>query len=328
MPGSGGEGSLVTTESSGGDRRPVSRRQVLAWSLAAAAGAGLSGTGMHELLERVRTIAADANGVVRAVLTRPQDQLYLQFELLNFRRYVAGEDGPGDKTVARVVVLDPAQPAFLVVHFTPQNVAERAYFEVDPSFPGQGGDETPLLTTPVPAVVADASRLVFLVPATATPIPLTPEALLNWTGLSMSVVPAAARTVSGRPGPQQPAPTQTAIEAPWGLTLSPDEGAGWAHSAAPVTHGDRTELWHTRLAVRQGSGVDEHDATHRTVRAVWTTGYTAGIPRGADPAPPGRTSLTLRQRYDIVRLSSDYSLNIIAPGSGTPTPYQPRPVRR
>ncbi|MDQ1654097.1 MAG: hypothetical protein QOI35_3297, partial [Cryptosporangiaceae bacterium] len=306
--------------------RPVSRRRVLSWSLAGIAGAGLAAEGIGGLVNLARTAAASQGTAIWASLTRPQDQLDLRWELLNVIRYKAGE-GPGDTSTARIAVADATQPAFLVVHFPPQNVAERAYFAVDPNFPTQQGDETALMAAPVPSMLAGESRLAFRLLPGADPIPFTPEGLLNWTGLVLNVVPAAARTINGRPGPQAPASSQTSIEAPWGLMLSPDDGAGWAHSLTPVTHGGRTELWHTRLGVRQNGGIDEADATHRTVRAVWTPGYdVAKVPTTGDPGPnpPGRTSLDPRTRYQIVRLSSDHSMDTVI--ARQVTPYQPRPI--
>ena len=47
-----------------------------------------------------------------------------------------------------------------------------------------------------------------------------------------------------------PRPNETALEVPWRLIVSPSNLAGWAHASKPVTYGDVTELWHTRLGVR------------------------------------------------------------------------------
>ena len=313
------------------------RRQVLGWAVAAgaASAATLSGTRVRDLFDAARQVATATGAVVWAGYTRAQDQLSLRWELLNLQLYRAGAAGPGDPGTARLVVADATQPAFVVVHFVPQNVAERAFYEVDPNFPGQAGDETGLLTTPVPAVLAGESRLAFRVPWDAAPIPFTPEALLVWENLVQSVVPAAARKVTQRPGPQEPLNSQTAIEAPWGLVLSPDDGAGWAHALSPVVHGARTELWHTRLGVRRLDTdrsryvVDEQDSRYRTVRAVWTPGFVAAQPPPAGslgPTPPDRTSLTPRQRYEIVRLSSDFSIDAGNADGANAKPYVPRPI--
>ena len=83
-----------------------------------------------------------------------------------------------------------------------------------------------------------------------------------------------------RPGrsrcPADPAPaspTETSLELPWRLQISPNEHGAFAHSLPPIEHEGRYELWHTRLGVRaedeQGHPtVNERETTHRTVRAI------------------------------------------------------------
>ena len=116
----------------------------------------------------------------------------------------------------------------------------------------------------------------------------------------------------------KPKSHHTAIEAPYRLILSPHVYAGWAHSIEPVTHGNRTELWHTRLGVRKGSGaVDEDDSYYRTVRAVWSPDYSTI--KSPDPLnTPFRMSLNGRDRHELVRLSSDF--NITTPSGWVPDP--------
>ena len=63
---------------------------------------------------------------------------------------------------------------------------------------------------------------------------------------------------------QQPAATETAIEAPWRLFLSPNYSArGRIGNAGDAFN--RTELWHTRLAVRtlQGDGLTADETVPR-----------------------------------------------------------------
>ena len=105
---------------------------------------------------------------------------------------------------------------------------------------------------------------------------------------------------------QPPSETQTAIEAPYRLFVSPHANEAWAHSAPAVTHGGRTELWHTRLGVKNGNSVYEGDTPYRTIRPVWSPDYDAkNVPSYAD-VKPFRMSLCKRDRCEIVGLSSNY----------------------
>ncbi len=73
---------------------------------------------------------------------------------------------------------------------------------------------------------------------------------------------------------REPRDDETAIEAPFRLILSPSALGGWVHATVPQSAGggvERTELWHTRLAVRDSKGnTDETKADERVVRAIWT----------------------------------------------------------
>jgi len=95
------------------------------------------------------------------------------------------------------------------------------------------------------------------------------------------------------PAIRQPLATETAIEAPWRLFLSPNYSGAWAHSTAPVTLDNRTELWHTRLAVRkqQASAFVADESIPRRVRAVWSPDYSPGAIPGhpTPPFPPRRS---------------------------------------
>lgn len=268
---------------------------------------------------------ADPLSTFSTIVTRREDQLSLRLEFVNLRLYKVGEAGPGNPATARLARIDPGADAFLVVHLAPQNLAEHAYYETDEQ--NVGGDETNKLTTPTPAALAWGSRLAFTIPPTTTVIPYDLATLMAWHNLVPSVVPTAMRTVAGKPEPLSPNANQTWIEASRRVVLSPHEGAGWAHeiNLIDTTHGGRTELWHTRLGVRTTNGVDERNAGQRTVRAVWTPGFVKTSPPSLsadDPPPLGRTSLRPRDRYEIVRLSSDYS--IIDERNGQP--YVPRPI--
>jgi hypothetical protein len=113
---------------------------------------------------------------------------------------------------------------------------------------------------------------------------------------------------------REPLPTETAIEAPWHLFLSPDANGAWKHATQAVTLGGRAELWHTRLAARAKGRdglliVDE--SLPRKIRAIWTTGYRpAPVPgHTPNPIPPDfRMSLDPNDRYQIVRQSADFTI--------------------
>ena len=106
-------------------------------------------------------------------------------------------------------------------------------------------------------------------------------------------------------GPGKPRPVETYIEAPYGLVLSPNKFAGWAHSIQPVSQkSGRIELWHTRLGIKKPDGVEEIYDYNRTMRAVWMENY------NRDHAPsdnlPFRTSLTKRDLWELVKLTTDF----------------------
>ena len=133
------------------------------------------------------------NPKLRAV--RPDDQLVLTFEFVNMTLHRVSESQPEAYAL-------PGKDARLVVHFQPQNIAEKAYFETDPNVSFQSakaGDTNntklsgdPLDPPPVPSRMAKASRLVFKVPADEGPIPLELEVLLKkCSEYELSVAPTA-----------------------------------------------------------------------------------------------------------------------------------------
>ena len=135
------------------------------------------------------------------------------------------------------------------------------------------------------------------------------------------------------PVPREPLSTETAIELPWRLQLSPHSGGAFAHSTPEVTHNGRTELWHTRLGTRvpgEVPTIDEVEPATKTVRAVWTrdfdrTGETlpvaaAAIRQDDDELSPFRASLSIRDRKFIVHQTSNFAL------TGMPTGWVPIPA--
>ncbi|MDQ6648310.1 MAG: hypothetical protein M3Y93_13980 [Pseudomonadota bacterium] len=143
---------------------------------------------------------------------------------------------------------------------------------------------------------------------------------------------------------REPSGTETAIELPWRLQLSPHSKGAFAHSAVEIAHGGRVELWHTRLGTRvdapptdaleqQHSSVSENDPATRTVRAVWTREF--DLPDWAPTTrplvfpqedlgntatlSPFRASLSQRDRMMIVHETSNYHAPGMPP-AWTPTP--------
>lgn len=261
-------------------------------------------------------------------LLRSDDLLALDFHCFN----LALEGGGGKPPL--LVRKDSAQPAFLVAQFnSPQNIAEQAYLEAYNDPKAQLSGETPDAPGVVQTRAAGPSRLAFQLPPGLTALPYSLDGLLNWVALEQSVVPVAAVPDSDQEDPKQvivpqpqapaqppqirqPLATETGIEAPWRLLLSPNYSGAWAHSSTPVTLSNRTELWHTRLAVRtrHGNTVTADETIARRVRAVWSPDYTSGaIPDhptsfGTDAAP-FRMSLDPDDRDQIVRLSSDFTMS-------------------
>lgn len=150
----------------------------------------------------------------RFSVLRPDDLLTLEIECLNLAMQ------PG--TPPKLVRMD-GDPAYLIVHFPPQHIAEQAFFEATPHFEPDkndpkkesGGSDDPR-DPPVGSRLAGATRLAFLVPKEVAEIPLTLEALLSWESLDPSLVPVALppsvpaafaqAAGQGKRKPQAPAP--------------------------------------------------------------------------------------------------------------------------
>jgi hypothetical protein len=283
-------------------------------------------------------------------VVRREDLLSLDFMFVNLALEAGGGDPP------QIVRKDPTQPSYLVALFdAPQNIAEQAYLElynsdppghtpppgstvIDLTLAEEKPGSSPALPLVAPARSAGPARLVFRFPAGTNALPYSLADLLNWTSLEQSVVPVAQMPDPNQPGVPEPPPmmpppaireplaTETAIEAPWRLFLSPNYSGTWAHSTPAVTLDDRTELWHTRLAVRtpQGDGFAANETFPRRVRAVWSPDYSPGAIPGHPTPPftqanaPFRMSLDPDDRDQIVRLSSDFTLS-----ASRLTPYTP-----
>jgi hypothetical protein len=244
-------------------------------------------------------------------VVRRDDLLSLEFEFFNFAIEAGGGVSP------RLVRKVAADAAFIAAVFnTPQNLAEQAFLETytDPAKPSNNITQEVPSMPPVRVLAAGPSRLAFRVPDDLDQLPFALDALLDWTPLAQSVVPVAQPDppppLLKVPKIRAPLPTETAIEAPWRVMLSPLPSATWTHANAPVTREDRTELWHTRLAVRtpKDDGFVADESQPRKVRAVWTPDYSLDDLPHAEPPVPFRMSLDKNDRNQIVRLSSDFTI--------------------
>lgn len=291
------------------ERLRVTRRDILRYGSIAAAGASVApGLRIGEQVARL-PFALAANQNLQVNVTRARDMLLLRFEFFNLKLLRKGQAGPGPVQTNRLVRKIPSRPGYVVVHFGPQAVGERAYVEAE-----NPADSEPLQNPPIPASLAGPSRVAFEVPDDLESVPFTLNALLHWNTWDPRV-PAVARKNAHqlRPDLFAPLPNETAIEAPWRLIMSPAENSTWGHAFVPVTHAGRTELWHSRLgAFNPGPGpkpaIGPGGPTTPTLRAVWTPGfkrYPKPDPNQAQPYP-GTTSLSRADRYEIIRLTSDW----------------------
>lgn len=277
---------------------------------------------------------------IRFDLVRPDDLLNVRITGVNLR--LNGDD-PENPILE---VEEPQRPAYLVVTFPPQTIAERAYFEapivvitqdptsgvpVDPDTTppnNQPPVNSPPLDAPgyadsarpVVAMLGRPSRLVFKVPAGHT-IPYTTEGVLDWSALELSVSPIAAigrdpkdEEIAAAPAIQQPQATETALEMPYRLIISPTAGVAWNHRPGPFTHRGRTEMWHTRMQLRSvdkdGETVGEELTRTNTasMRAIWSPDYNTsrGLDTTADDPELQRTAMAPNDRHQIVILTSAF----------------------
>jgi hypothetical protein len=262
---------------------------------------------------------------------RPEDFLLLRLEFrdVDFTPPSVGQAGE----------VRGAANACLIVEFPPQHIAEQAFYELTPAFKpseaeekarGPAGTEPDPLLRPgaVQSRLAGPSRLVFDVPP-GEAFPYSLQAILDaLPRLPLRVSPISAfepnRTgcspldwlllrFRAPPPPQitKPEETHTAIEAPHRLMMSPDGFGTWSHQPGPVTHDDRTELWHTRLGTRRGPGLP--------MRAIWSPDWHPStlqnhfLPASPTDADPFRASLDARDRNEIVHLTSNYHVDRFMP---------------
>src|SRR5215211_5310567 len=126
----------------------------------------------------------DGNLLVNVL--RTDDLLALQFEFVNLHLDTTASQE------ARLVRTQAGQPAFIVVQFPPQYLAEQA-FSLDVMHGG---------FVPVQALLSGPSRLVFKLPDEVASIQYTLAALLDWEKLEPYLAPnALPPDATDGPGP-------------------------------------------------------------------------------------------------------------------------------
>lgn len=172
---------------------------------------------------------------------------------------------------------------------------------------------------PVDARLAQSSRLAFTLPTGG--LPATRAGLLTWLECEPRVTTLAAHPAGERiPAAdvvyRDPAATQTAIEIPWFMVMSPSDESGWEHPLVGPTRDGRTEVWQTRLATRTFDSKGDptgYDHSSDTVRVVWLRDRRAANMLAVSPSGIARTPGSLgypfemrpnpRDRSDIGRLT-------------------------
>jgi hypothetical protein len=260
-------------------------------------------------------------------LRRAEDLLNLRVEASNLRLDTS------NPAQSALVVENHDQAAYLTFVFPPQTIAEPAYFESSKVKPATDGssrkDLDVVLATPDEALdppglakgkhlttaqLGHPSRLVFKVQADAR-IPLSMAGLLDWSNLELAVSPIAAigpsptaDEIAKAPDIQPPAANETAIELPYRLVISPTAEVAWEHRG-PVTSRGRTEMWHTRLALKGPGGITELSRDHRApLRAIWSYDYRPKHVPHADKKDHelDRTAMSAYDRHQIVVLTSAF----------------------
>ena len=272
-------------------------------------------------------------------LLRPDDLLNLRIETTNLRLESNDLNIPPS-----LVVEDPHKPAYMSVIFPPQTIAEAAYFEASgiepadanskPIDPGKGmpgqppripilyllDDSLDLPGQPSPPRIANAllgrpSRLVFQVPPEAH-IPFSLQGLIDWSNMELNLSPIAGigpeptvDEIESAPDITPPSPLDTAIEMPYGLTVSPNRDVTFEQRLIPFTSQGRTELWHTRLVTKTDTGTSEISLEKPAyLRAIWSPDYKPDkVPGTAEKNQYlSRTAMSANDRYQIVVLTSAF----------------------
>ncbi len=257
----------------------LSRRRVILAGGSGAALLALPGRSTPSIIDPdLRPAALRLPAGATLEITRAADQLRLRVELVNLKR-----------SKQRLVKIKGSKPAYLRFLVPAQHVDEQATTAV--------GSPTKMKHR-----VAGETRVVLAVP---TPLPFTLEALLDWSGLALSLDPRAALRPGGTFPTGAPTTEVTALELPEGLLLTPPPNGRFTSQVSPVTRGAVTEEWTARLVVLTGSTLHEPTVDDPVeVRAIWTPGYPTA-PAAIGGTDPYLRPVSTRNRRHLVRAMGD-----------------------
>lgn len=191
-------------------------------------------------------------------LTRAADMAQLRFDFFNLVLSTA-------TSPPQLVVQDASKIARVLVTFPSQHLMEQPVLEPPPP------------TLPAPGTLhtkaVGESRIGFTIPNTVKSFPFTEDGLFGWWQWVLKVAPRALPPSTNpdmptAPDPRPPDETETDLLLVDWLHLSPDHLSTWAHSPRAVTHGTRTELWHTKLTLRRTDGKPDENGASPTLRAL------------------------------------------------------------
>jgi hypothetical protein len=115
--------------------------------------------------------------------------------------------------------------------------------------------------------------------------------------------------IAGAPPIQRPSQTETALELPDRLWVSPNAGVSWRHRQGTLTSHGRTELWHTRVVPADAPAYEEPTPFGPTpLRAIWSPDFDLQNPPLPDTKDSelGRTAMSANDRHQLVILTSAF----------------------
>jgi hypothetical protein len=235
------------------------------------------------LSQKASGISGIANPRIRVL--RADDQLDLVFDLENL--LVEYED---DGSVAHFTRIVPDDAGRITVHLPGQHVFEPSFFV------SAGGNE-PVSLPPLEVRLGDPVRLVFEYRGSG-PLPFSMDTLLDWQRFKPLIPTSPVPPASFR----KPPPSETAIEAPYGLYLAPHDDHLWRQAKRPVGKSGFREAWHASLVGKPNAKL-RSGFENATVVAVWSRDPGASL---------GRSPIDSGSRGEIVKLTHG--------ADGNPTP--------